>query len=104
MSKMTIISTARPARPEWDLPAEEVTPLDKGEGSLDLELASFPPVDDAIDFVKGIDWQDVGVRITKGTGALLLFAMKLSEWSYEFHNHLYDRYFSFTDIDLDVID
>ena len=61
------------------------------------ELRSYPPVDDAIDFIKGINWKDVGVRIGKGTGYALLFAMKLSEWSYEFHNHLYDRYFSYTD-------
>lgn len=61
------------------------------------EYKAYPPVDDAIDFVKQIDWKNVGVRFRKGTGALLLFAMKLSEWSYEFHNHLYDRYASFTD-------
>ena len=69
------------------------------------ELRSYPPVDDAIEFIKGIDWKNVSVRIRKGTGALLLFAMKLSEWSYEFHNHIYDRHFSFTDdINLDVED
>ena len=56
MSKMTIISTA----------PEQITPLDKGEGSLDLELRSFPPVDDTINFVKNIDWADVRQRARKG--------------------------------------
>ena len=51
---------------EFDFPLEEVTPLDKGEGSLDLELGSFPPVDDAISYVKKIDWADVRQRARKG--------------------------------------
>ena len=78
---MTIISTAQ----------EEITPLDRGEGSLDLELRSYPPVDDAINFIKGIDWSDLGSRIRVGTGNLLLFAMKFSEKSYDFHEYLYTR-------------
>ena len=78
---MTIISTAQ----------ETITPLDKGEGSLDLELRSYPPVDDAINFVKGINWSDLGSRLRLGTGALLLFAMKFSEKSYDFHEYLYTR-------------
>ena len=53
---MTIISTA----------PEQITPLDKGEGSLDLELPSFPPVDDTISYVKNIDWADVRQRARKG--------------------------------------
>ena len=53
---MTIISTA----------PEQITPLDKGEGSLDLELRSFPPVDDTISYVKNIDWADVRQRARKG--------------------------------------
>ena len=43
------------------------------------------------------DWNDLGLRVRKGTGVLLSFAMKFSEWSFEFHNDLYDRYFSFTE-------
>lgn len=48
-----------------DLCREEVTPLDLGEGSLDLEIKpnkeamAFPPaqlVPDTITFVKDIDW------------------------------------------------
>ena len=70
---MTIVSTA--AEPsEFDFPLEEVTPLDKGEGSLDLELKSFPPLDDAIDKVKAIDWELVRVRailVVNGLGAAL---------------------------------
>ena len=78
---MTIVSTAQ----------EPVTPLDQGEGSLDLELRSYPPVDDAINFIKSIDWSDLGSRIRVGTGNLLLFAMKFSEKSYDFHEYLYTR-------------
>ena len=62
---MTIISTANEPT-EFDFPLEEITPLDKGEGSLDLEFASFPPVDDAISYVKKIDWADVRQRARKG--------------------------------------
>ena len=43
---MTVTST-RPSRPEWDGPA-------------------FPPVDDAINVVKSIDWADVRRRTRKG--------------------------------------
>ena len=78
---MTIISTAQ----------ETITPLDKGEGSLDLELRSYPPVDDAINFLKNINWSNVGSRIRVGTSNLLLFAMKFSEKSYDFHEYLYTR-------------
>ena len=78
---MTIISTAQ----------ETITPLDKGEGSLDLELRSYPPVDDAINFLKGINWSELGSRIRVGTSNLLLFAMKFSEKSYDFHEYLYTR-------------
>lgn len=52
---------------------------------------SYPPVDDAINFVKGINWSDVGSRIRVGTGNLLLFAMKFSEKSYDFHEYLHER-------------
>jgi hypothetical protein len=63
---------------------------------------SFPPVNDLISFVKNIDWENVGHRTRDGMGALLLFAMKLSEWSYEFHNDIYDRHFSCTKTSTDV--
>ena len=55
------------------------------------ELRSYPPADDLIDFFKGIDWSDVGVRIRVGTSNLLRFAMKFSEKSYDFHEYLYDK-------------
>ena len=41
----------------------------------------YPPVDDAINFLKGINWKDLGSRIRVGTSNLLLFAMKFSEKS-----------------------
>ena len=52
---------------------------------------SYPPVDDFITFVKGINWDNVGVRLRTATGALLLFAMSFSEKSYDFHEYLYTR-------------
>lgn len=52
---------------------------------------SYPPVDDAINFVKSIDWKDLGSRIRVGTSNLLLFAMKFSEKSYDFHEYLHNR-------------
>ena len=62
---MTIISTAHEPT-EFDFPLEEVTPLDKGEGSLDLELRSFPPIDDAVSAIKSIDWVEARRRGRKG--------------------------------------
>ena len=53
---MTIISTA----------PEQITPLDKGEGSLDLELKSFPPVTDTIVWFQHIDWEEVRHRCRGG--------------------------------------
>ena len=55
---MTVISTANTT--------EEVTPMDLGEGSVDLELKSFPPVTDAIDKVKSVDWELVRIRALIG--------------------------------------
>ena len=62
---MTLIST-KDILADMDLPCEEVTPLDRGEGSLDLELRSFPPVTDTIDFIKQVDWEDVRRRSRAG--------------------------------------
>jgi len=42
---MTIVSTAKQAKPE---------------------LRSFPPVEDTIDFIKQVDWQDVRRRCRAG--------------------------------------
>ena len=95
---MTIMPTSKPVSLEEALAiadAREQEIVD--EANYDL-FPSFPPIDDAAKVIRSIDWNDVGVRTRKGAGALLLFAMKLSEWSYEFHNNLYDRYASFTDV------
>ena len=51
----------------------------------------YPPVDDAINILKGINWSDLGSRVRVGTSNLLLFAMKFSEKSYDFHEYLYTR-------------
>ena len=52
---------------------------------------SYPPVDDFINLVSKIDWSDLGKRVRQGTSAVLLFAMKFSEKSYDFHEYLYTR-------------
>ena len=64
---MTILSTAKIERPEWD---EEVTPLDQGEGSLDLGLKAYPPVQDAIEKIQSVDWEMVKIRALLGVNAL----------------------------------
>ena len=51
---MTIISTAQEPS-EFDFPLEETK-----------KAPSFPPVDDAITFVKNIDWADVRARARHG--------------------------------------
>ena len=51
------------------------------------ELRAFPPIEDSIDFIKQVDWEDVGVRIRGGIRNLLLVAMKLSESSYDMHSY-----------------
>jgi len=45
---------------------EVVTPLDLGEGSIDLFPKSFAPVDDTIVFFKQVDWKEVGQRCRGG--------------------------------------
>ena len=55
------------------------------------ESPAFPPVNDAIDFVKGIDWSKVRSQLLGGTNALLEFAMEFSEKSYEFHQFLDEK-------------
>ena len=52
---------------------------------------SYPPVDDAINFLKGINWSEIGSRVRVGTSNLLVFAMKFSEKSYDFHEYLHNR-------------
>ena len=57
---MTIISTA-----------EVITPMDLGEGSLDLgspdeNYKSFPPVSDTLVWIKQVDWADVRRRCRAG--------------------------------------
>ena len=85
---MTIVSTAQTPQ-EF----EENARLVSGDPtwSLGNDSPSYPPVDDFINFVKGIDWSDLGSRIRVGTSNLLLFAMKFSEKSYDFHEYLYTR-------------
>ncbi len=49
------------------------------------ELKSFPPADDAIDFIKQVDWEDTRLRLKNGLKNLLLLAAAFSEKSYELH-------------------
>lgn len=75
---MTLIST-KDILAEMEFPAEAVTPLDKGEGSIDLELRSFPPVTDTIDFIKQVDWEDVRHRSRAGLNNVGLVIAILGE-------------------------
>ena len=61
---------------------------------------SYPPVDDAINFLKGINWNSVGSHVRVGISNLLLFAMKFSEKSYDFHQYLYEQVGT-TDVGID---
>ena len=49
------------------------------------ELKSFPPLDDSIDFIQQVDWNDVFVRTKNGVKNLLLIAAAISERSFDFH-------------------
>ena len=49
------------------------------------ELRSFPPADDAIDFIKQVDWEDVRLRTKNGLKNLVLLAAAFSEKSFDFH-------------------
>ena len=78
---MTIISTAK----------SEVTPLDLGEGSLDLfdeKKPSFPPVDDFVSYVKNIDWADVRKRARHGLNNVGLVVAVVGEKIHDFGSFL----------------
>lgn len=47
--------------------------------SLEPETKSFPPIDDAIAFIQGIDWQDVGRRSKRGLNNVGLVIAVLGE-------------------------
>ena len=49
------------------------------------ELRSFPPADDAINFIKQVDWEDVRLRTKNGLKNLVLLAAAISEKSFDFH-------------------
>lgn len=76
---MTIVSTA---------PEEMTTPLDRGEGSLDLELKSFPPVTDTIVWIKQVDWTDVRRRCRGGLNNVGLVLAVVGEKLHDFGSWL----------------
>ena len=76
---MTIVSTA---------PEETITPLDRGEGSLDLELKSFPPVTDTIVWIKQVDWADVRRRCRGGLNNVGLVLAVVGEKLHDFGSWL----------------
>ena len=76
---MTIVSTA---------PEETITPLDRGEGSLDLELKSFPPVTDTIVLIKQVDWADVRRRCRGGLNNVGLVLAVVGEKLHDFGSWL----------------
>ena len=51
------------------------------------ELRSFPPIEDGIDFIKQVDWEEFGTRFRGGIRNLLLVALKFSEASYDMHSY-----------------
>ena len=73
---MTIISTAQTPQ-EF----EENARLVSGDPtwSLDDNRPSFPPVDDAVNYVRNIDWADVRKRTRKGINNVGLVVAILGE-------------------------
>ena len=82
---MTIISSVQEPR-DGDFPLEGIP-----NEEMPLELKAYPPIDDFIAWVQKINWNDLSDRLQTGTAALLLFAMKFSEKSYDFHEYLYGK-------------
>ena len=80
---MTIISTA-----------ESVTPLDLGEGSLDLfdepKQPSFPPVTDTIQWFQDVDWADVRRRGRDGVNNVGLVLAVIGEKIHDLGVYLAD--------------
>ena len=62
---------------------EMVTPLDLGEGSLDLgqkeELKAFPPINDTIAWFKDVDWADVREKCRGGVNNIGLVLAVIGE-------------------------
>ena len=52
------------------------------------EYKSFPPVDDAIAFIKGIDWTDVRKRTRRGLNNVGLVVAVLGEKIHDFGSFL----------------
>ena len=67
---MTLTNTVKEPT-EFDFPLETASP-------------SFPPVDDAISYLKSIDWVDVRRRAIKGLNNVGLVIAILGEKTYEF--------------------
>jgi len=79
---MTIISTA-----------EVITPMDLGEGSLDLgspdeNYKAFPPVTDTIVWIKQVDWADVRRRCRAGLNNVGLVLAVTGEKIHDFGCYL----------------
>jgi hypothetical protein len=62
---------------------EMVTPLDLGEGSLDLgkseELKSFPPISDTIVWFQNVDWNEVREKCRGGVNNIGLVLAVIGE-------------------------
>tara|TARA_B100000073_G_scaffold55416_1_gene41036 strand:+ start:1320 stop:1595 length:276 start_codon:yes stop_codon:yes gene_type:complete len=86
---MTILSTSQLSE-DGSFIVEDDEPL---ELKLDLtpDSPSFPPVDDAITWLENVDWTNVGQKSRKIISQMIMFAMKFSEKSYDFHEWLYNR-------------
>ena len=76
-----------------DLCKEEVTPLDLGEGSLDLEIKpnkeapAFPPlvpIMDTVDGFRSINWKQVRQQARSGLNNCGVFIAVFSEKTHQF--------------------
>jgi len=79
---MTIISTAK-----------VITPMDLGEGSLDLgspddNYKAFPPISDTIVWFKQVDWADVRRRCRAGLNNVGLVLAVAGEKIHDFGCYL----------------
>ena len=70
---MTIISSVQEPS-EFDFPLEETS----------KKTPSFPPVDDALSFVKSIDWADVRKRARRGLNNVGLVIAVVGEKTHDF--------------------
>jgi len=78
-NSMTIISTK---------PQQNIDTVDGSFVPADVQLKSFPPLDDTIVFIKEIDWAEVGQRCRGGINNVGLVVAVCGEKLYTFGEFL----------------